>query len=223
MNRREALLTGAAAALIAAGPPSPAAAPGERPYKVAVMLGERSVVIDFAGPWEVFQDVMLGMPDHMRAPYELFTVGKTKEPVLLSGGMRVAPDYDIGSAPAADILLVPAQNSDPAMLAWLRSASATAEITFSVCTGAFQLGRAGLLDGLSATTHHESWDSFEKQFPKTRLRRGARFVDNGRIVTAAGLTSGIDAALHIVKRQLGESVAAQTALFMEYQGTQWRA
>jgi len=92
----------------------------------------------------------------------------------------------------------------------------------SVCTGAFQVARAGLLDGLKATTHHEFWDDFAKEFPGVALERGPRFVDNGHVATAGGLTSGIDMALHIVKRYFGEDVAAATARYMEHDSTAWR-
>jgi transcriptional regulator GlxA family with amidase domain len=92
----------------------------------------------------------------------------------------------------------------------------------SVCTGAFQLGKAGLLEGLKATTHHEFWDDFAKQYPKVNLERGVRFVDNGHIATAGGLTSGIDLALHVVARYYGEEVAAATAKYMEYASERWK-
>lgn len=92
----------------------------------------------------------------------------------------------------------------------------------SVCTGAFQLGRAGLLDGLEATTHHEFWDAFEKQFPKVKLQRGPRFVEHPHVATAGGLTSGIDLALRVVARYFGDPVAQATADYMEYRGTGWK-
>jgi transcriptional regulator GlxA family with amidase domain len=92
----------------------------------------------------------------------------------------------------------------------------------SVCTGAFQLARAGLLKGIPATTHHDYWDSFAKEFPDIELKRGLRFVDNGRIVTAGGLTSGIDMALHVVSRYFGVAAAEATAAYMEYSSDAWR-
>ena len=92
----------------------------------------------------------------------------------------------------------------------------------SVCTGAFQLGRAGLLKGLKATTHHQFWDEFQSEFPDVALQRGLRFVDNGRIATAGGLTSGIDMALHVVARYFGDEVAAATAGYMEHASDAWR-
>jgi transcriptional regulator GlxA family with amidase domain len=92
----------------------------------------------------------------------------------------------------------------------------------SVCTGAFQLARAGLLEGIPATTHHDYFEDFAKEFPDIELRRGLRFVDSGRIATAGGLTSGIDMALHIVSRYFGVKAAEATATYMEYASDAWR-
>src|SRR5690606_35896315 len=106
--------------------------------------------------------------------------------------------------------------------AWLSKAAAGTDVTMSVCTGSFQLARAGLLEGLAATTHHDFWDAFSREFPKIELKRGLRFVDNGRIATAGGLTSGIDMALHGASRYFGNDVAAATATYMEYSRDAWR-
>ena len=92
----------------------------------------------------------------------------------------------------------------------------------SVCTGAFKLAELGMLDGLTATTHHDYWESFESQFPKVKLERGFRFIDHGRIATAGGLTSGIDMALHVVSRYFGEEAAQSTATYMEHDSAGWR-
>ncbi len=119
--------------------------------------------------------------------------------------------------------MVPAHRSTPESLAWLRQASATTDVTLSVCTGAFQLARAGLLQDVPATTHHQFLDAFNKEFPGIELRRGLRFVDSGRVATAGGLTSGIDMALHIVARYFGVAEAEKTAAYMEYRSEEWKA
>ncbi|WP_309087825.1 DJ-1/PfpI family protein [Phenylobacterium sp.] len=220
MDRRKLIL---GASLTAAGALGSAAAAqrlrARDGIKVAFLLGENANVIDTAGPWEVFQDTM-GSVDGRMAHFELFTVAPTADPVRMTGGLVVKPTYALADAPQPNVIVVPAQRSAAASLAWLKSASEKAELTLSICTGAFQLGRAGLLDGLTATTHHEFWDSFEKEFPKVKLQRGLRFVDNGRIATAGGLTSGIDLALHVVGRYFGEETAARTAAYMEHQRVQ---
>lgn len=196
--------------------------PERRTTKIAFLLGDHANVIDTAGPWEVFQDVEVEALVGTRSPFELFTVGPTEEILTMTGGLQVKPNYSIANAPQPNVIVVPAQRATDETRAWLRTAAAKTDVTLSVCTGAFQLARAGLLDGVAATTHHDFWDSFAKEFPTIELRRGLRFVDNGRIATAGGLTSGIDMALHIVARYFGEETAKKTARYMEYSSEAWR-
>jgi transcriptional regulator GlxA family with amidase domain len=202
---------------LAAEPPN--ALPRRERVRVAFMLGDNANVIDTAGPWEVFQDVMF---DGHHDPFELFTVAPTDKLLRMTGGLEVNPHYSIKNAPQPHVIVVPAHRSTDASREWLRSASQQTDVTMSVCTGAFQLARAGLLKGIPATTHHDFWDSFNKEFPDIELRRGLRFVDSGRIATAGGLTSGIDMALHIVSRYFGTDAAATTARYMEYSSDAWR-
>jgi transcriptional regulator GlxA family with amidase domain len=189
---------------------------------VAFVISPGATVIDFSGPWEVFQDVIL----HDRAmaiaqPFELFTVGPSREPVRVSGGLQIVPDYTFADAPEPKIIVVPAQEGAPGLQEWLRSASAKADLTMSVCTGAFVLADAGLLNGRSATTHHDFLDRLEHFYPEIKVRRDVRYVEGRRIATAGGLTSGIDLALRVVARYFGPEVAQQTASYMEHTGTGW--
>lgn len=196
--------------------------PERRTVKVAFFVGEGTNVIDTAGPWEVFQDAAVdGLIGH-RNPFELYTVGPSEQILTFTGGLKVKPHYSIENAPQPNVIVVPAQSATDTTRAWLRTAAAKTDVTMSVCTGAFQLARVGLLDGAAATTHHDFWDAFAKEFPKIELRRGLRFVDNGRVATAGGLTSGIDMALHIVARYFGDDTAAATARYMEYSSEAWR-
>lgn len=222
MNRRH-VLGGSIAATVAVfgAAVSIGTLPRRDRVKVAFMLGEGANVIDTAGPWEVFQDAML-MQDGHHHPFELFTVAPEVGILRMTGGLRVQPDYTIENAPQPNVIVVPAHRATDASRAWLKRASAGTDVTMSVCTGAFQLARAGLFDGIPAATHHEFWDFFEKEFPKVELRRGLRFVDSGRIAAAGGLTSGIDLALHIVQRYFGPEVAARTAEYMEYSSEAWK-
>jgi transcriptional regulator GlxA family with amidase domain len=235
MNRRSFVsrtLAGAAVGVFAtahasskragAAGPAPARLPARDRVRVAFLLGHSANVIDTAGPWEVFQDVTLHDAKN-HEPFELYTVAPTKDVLRMTGGLRVQPQYSIRNAPQPHVIVVPAQRATDESRAWLREASAGTDVTMSVCTGAFQLARAGLLDGVAATTHHDFWDAFAKEFPKIELRRGLRFVDNGRIATAGGLTSGIDMALHVVARYYGVPAAQATAEYMEYSSDAWRA
>jgi transcriptional regulator GlxA family with amidase domain len=140
----------------------------------------------------------------------------------MTGGLTVKPAYSIGNAPQPNLIVVPAHKSTDDSIAWLREASAGTDVTLSICTGAFQLAKAGLLKGVPATTHHDFWDSFHEKYPDIELKRGLRFVDSGRIATAGGLTSGIDMALHIVSRYYGVETAETTAAYMEYTSDAWR-
>jgi transcriptional regulator GlxA family with amidase domain len=186
---------------------------------VAFPLSEGATVIDFAGPWEAFEDVMLSGPDDL--PFRLFTVAESLEPVTCTGGMKVVPSFTFAGAPQPNVIVVGAQSGGPALQDWLREASRSADITISVCTGAFQLARAGLLAGQTATTHHEFVDHFEKEFPDIPVKRGVRFVEAERIATSGGLTSGIDLALRVVERYFGRALAEKTAAYLEYESRGW--
>jgi transcriptional regulator GlxA family with amidase domain len=196
-------------------------APNEIP--VAFVLTEGSTMIDFAGPWEVFQDVMLTEGGGMHHPFRLYTVGENRAAIRASGGMQIVPDYTFADAPMPRVVVVPAQQGAPQLADWLRNVRGKADVVMSVCTGAFQLGAAGLLDGKPATTHHDFFDRFQSRFPSVKLQRGLRFVQTDDVVfTAGGLSSGIDLALHIVERYYGRQVAERTATYMEYQSEGWK-
>jgi putative intracellular protease/amidase/YHS domain-containing protein len=194
--------------------------PNKGQIPVAFLVSDGAVVIDFCGPWEVFQDVMI--PGSEEPPFRLYTVADTKNPIRTSGGMQVVPDYTIENAPQPKVIVIPAQSSpSPAVLEWIRKSSKAADVTMSVCTGAFVLAKTGLLKGKSATTYHGAFVRFATQFPDVQLKRGARFVENGNLATAGGLSSGIDLALRVVERYYGREIAQRTAYDMEYQGEGW--
>ncbi len=230
MHRRQFIGTTLAASVAlfgsgrtqAAQPASPAPAaplPKRDKVKVAFMLGEGANVIDTAGPWEVFQDTVV----QHRDAFELYAVAPTEDLLRMTGGLTVKPAYSVRNAPQPHLIVVPAHKSTADSIAWLREASAGTDVTLSVCTGAFQLAKAGLLKGIPATTHHDFWEEFHEKYPDIELRRGLRFVDSGHIATAGGLTSGIDMALHIVSRYFGVETAETTAAYMEYASDAWRA
>ena len=194
--------------------------PANAPVKVAILMTDGATVIDFAGPWEVFNDVTL--PGD-RDGFELMTVGASRSPVRASGGLMVVPDWTFDDAPIPDVVLVPAQRGAPGMIEWLKKVDGQKKLVLSVCTGAFKLGEAGLLDGKPATTHHDFFDRFAKKYPNVKLQRGKRFVQSDdRTFTAGGLSSGIDLALHVVDLYYGREIAQQTATYMEYEGTGWK-
>jgi len=229
MNRRQLILSSTAfglsplaAALSTAGS-SPGAAlpvPTSGSIAVAFLVSDGAVVIDFCGPWEVFESVsMSGRHD---AAFRLYTVGETTAPITASGGMRIVPNFSFKTAPAPKVVVIPAQRgAGDSALEWIRLVTHHTDVTMSVCTGAYVLARTGLLSGQSATTHHSSYADFAMQFPDVRMVRGARFVEAGNLATAGGLSSGIDLSLRVVERYFGRDVATQTAYYMEYQGQGW--
>jgi transcriptional regulator GlxA family with amidase domain/YHS domain-containing protein len=137
--------------------------------------------------------------------------------------LQIVPNYTFETAPAPKVIVIPAQHgATEAMLRWIRNATKTTDVTMSVCTGAFVLAKTGLLAGKSATTFHEAFDSFEKQFPDVHLKRGARFVEDGNLATAGGLSSGIDLAMRVVERYSDRETAEKVAFTLEYQGQGWK-
>ena len=240
MKRREFLERSTAAGVLAAFPSSlwarvaartkgtavatlplvPLPAPDHGSIPVAFLISEGAVVIDFCGPWEVFQDVYI--PGRQDPPFRLYTVAETAAPIRASAGMKIVPDYTFETAPPPKVVVIPAQSGrSEATLDWIRKAARGADVTLSVCTGAFLLAKTGLLAGKSAATHHGSYKSFAMEFADVHLKRGARFVDEGGLASAGGLSSGIDLALHVVARYFGRDVADRTADYMEYQGKGW--
>ena len=179
--------------------------------RVAVLLFEGAEIIDYAGPFEVLGSVGA----------KVFTVARTTEAIHSVYGLVVKPDFDFQSAPPADVLLVPGGGigpimDDPLALEWVRKRAADSRHVLSVCNGAFILAKAGLLDGLSATTTASNLERLANGYPKVKVVRDKRFTDNGKIVTSAGLSAGIDGALHLVERVYGRLRAEEAARDIEY-------
>ena len=199
---------------------NPLKPPAKGSIPVAFLISDGAVVIDFCGPWEVFQNVMI--PGSMDMPFQTYTVAETTKPITASGGMKIVPDYTLDNAPAPKVLVIPAQSaSSKAVLDWIRESSKSADVTMSVCTGAYLLAATGLLKRKAATTHHGSYVDFGRKYPDIQVKRGARFVEAGNLASAGGLSSGIDLAFRVVERYFGSDVASQAAFDMEYQGTGW--
>ena len=187
--------------------------------QVQILLFDDVEVLDFAGPFEVFGVTGLRTGP---APFCVETVGLSRAPIRARGGLQVQPSVSIEEASRCDVLVLPGgfgtrrEMHNAALLEWICRQAESAEAVLSVCTGALLLGRAGLLANLDATTHHLAIDELTAASPSTKVLRGARIVDNGRIITSAGISAGIDAALHVVERLLGHAVAEETAEYMEY-------
>lgn len=184
--------------------------PKPKPVKILFYLQDGVEVLDFAGPMEVFTD----------AGFQVAVVSKTKDPIVAQGVLKITPDYSIADAPPADIIAFFGGNSgnaseNPDVIKWLKNAPVPSYY-FSVCTGAFVLGKAGMLDGLTVTTFHESIDGLKKAVPAAKVLSNVRFVDNGKVITTAGISAGIDGALHLVSEIRGRETAIAVAKYMEY-------
>jgi putative intracellular protease/amidase len=184
----------------------------QRPPTVAILLFDGVQIIDYSGPWEVFG----------QAGFEVHTVAEKTEPVTTRFGQKVIADYTFDNSPKADILLLPGGRGtlkaadNPRVIKWIQANAKDARYVMSVCTGAFLLARAGLLDGLTATTFHGAIGALSEAAPKAKVVYDQRYVDNGKVITTAGLSSGIDGALHLVAKILGRGEAQSEALGLEY-------
>lgn len=191
---------------------------------VGIYVFDDVEVLDFAGPYEVFTTAARvhrrGQPDS--APrFGVFTVGRTTHRLHARAGLAVLPDHDFSSHPPIDVLIVPggvvtAELARPEVAAWIARMAANSTLTASVCTGAFLLARVGLLDGLTATTHWEDIADLRAMFPQVTVREQVRWVDEGQIVTSAGISAGIDMSLHLVERLAGRELALLTARQMDF-------
>jgi transcriptional regulator GlxA family with amidase domain len=190
---------------------------------VGILIFPEVEILDFSGPYEVFSVASRVLKrDHgEQDPFEVFLVAETLDVLRARYDYRVSPHYSFDGHPPIDILLIPGgvmdqPRSSPATLQWIISTAPHAKIVSSVCTGAFLLAQAGILDGLQATTHWEDVASLREEFPHVRVLEDRIWVDEGRCVTSAGIAAGIDMCLHLVSRLKGEKVARATARQMDY-------
>jgi transcriptional regulator GlxA family with amidase domain len=191
---------------------------------VGIVLFEDVETLDFCGPFEVFSITRLNEEKRREelSPFQVLLVAENSDPVTTIGGMKVIPQYTFDNCPHLDILVVPGgwgvrkEQNNPVLLNWLRARAPEVELLTSVCTGSMLLGFAGLLNGFHATTHWRSLDWMRESFPSVTVEYEKRVVEDGRVLTSAGISAGIDMALHVVARYFGEEIAQATARHMEY-------
>jgi putative intracellular protease/amidase len=204
-------------------PNAPSQVKGTR--NLAILIFEGVQIIDYTGPYEVFGGVYI---DNARA-FNVYTVSEKTDAITTAMGMSVNPKYNFDNAPKPDVLLIPGGGgskpglpgvggvlANPRMIKWVADNAKDAELVMSVCNGAFIIHKAGLLEGLTATTTASLIDLLAETATNTRVVRDKRFVDNGKVITAAGLSSGIDGALHVVEKLFGRGQAQMSALGIEY-------
>jgi transcriptional regulator GlxA family with amidase domain len=181
-------------------------------------------VLDFAGPFEVLSVARLNESRRREepSPFEVLLVAESLEPVQATGGLRVLPNHDLESCPLLEILIVPGgwgsrrEVDNARLIGWVRARAEQAELTASVCTGSFLLAQAGLLDGKRATTHFASLERMRQTYPDVHVKDALQVVEEGNVLTSAGISAGIDLALKVVARYHGEAVARAAARHMEY-------
>ena len=205
-------------------------------WTVGILLFDQVDLTDITGPSEVFyhadysrrdlHKILFGRDTPENHPFLVKTVSQAGVPLKASNGLRLAPDYSFEQTPAFDIVVIPGANlgviaqvlTQEEIIQWIARSSSQSQLMTSVCTGAFLLAEAGLLNGKRATTHWAALDQFEQQFPQIQVQRTGKFVDEGPIITAAALTAGFHMALHIVERLLGEQMAQAVAKGIDMEG-----
>jgi transcriptional regulator GlxA family with amidase domain len=194
---------------------------------VGILIFDEVEVLDFCGPFEVFASASIPgeAPRDERRLFRVLTIAEHDRLVRCRGGLLVQPHHAFADHPRLDVLVVPGgygtrrELTNPVLLDWIAAQDRQTAITTSVCTGAFLLAADGLLDGKRATTHWASIDWLREHYPAIDVRADERVVDEGHVVTSAGVSAGIDMALHVVARLHGHDIAAETARHMEYD---WR-
>ena len=188
-------------------------------WSVGIFLFNEVEVLDFAGPFEVFSVTEV----NEEKPFTDYTVSENGEMITARNGLKVQPDYSIENLPPVDILIIPGglgareyEIKNEIVIKWIRQQMKEVKLMTSVCTGALLLAKAGLLEGLKATTHWASIEKFKNEFQNVEVIENVKFVDEGHIITSAGISAGINMAFHIVKNLLGVHVAEDTAKRMEY-------
>ena len=195
-----------------------------RTLNVAILLFPEVEVLDFAGPFEVFSVASRITRDRGHPPFLVSTVAAERLPVAARHGLPVIANFSFAERPLVDILIVPGgivdqPMADPATLEWLGETARHAALTASVCTGAFLLAKLGLLAGKTVTTHWDDIAELRAAYPDLRVVEDVPYVDEGRIVTSAGISAGIDMSLHLVARLAGEPLALRTARQMDFAWT----
>jgi transcriptional regulator GlxA family with amidase domain len=193
--------------------------------KVGILVFDDVELLDMAGPYEVFTTAARvwarSQPSGTAPCFEVVTLARQGGPIRARAGLQLMPDFELGSHPALDLLVVPggvvdAELAQPELMDWLRHQQQVVPLLASVCTGALLLAHAGLLDGREATSHWEDLDALRQLRPQVQVREGVRWVDAGSVVSSAGISAGIDMSLYLVERLHSRELALRTARQMDF-------
>lgn len=189
---------------------------------VAFLVYDDMNILDYSGPREVFSQAARTMKSKgIKQEINAYTIGYPSLTIKAIEGTVIQADYTLDNSPQPDFLILPGGNithisKDLKVIEWIKNIANTSKVTMSVCTGAALLAETGLLDGKEATTHHLFLASFKERYPRVKLRNDMRFVDEGSVMTTAGVSAGIDGALHLIIRYFGKDIALSAVSAMEY-------
>lgn len=188
------------------------------PIKVAILIYDGVYLLDFCGPQEIFFDTMNEKNEKI---FDVMLVAPTISPIKAHTGTTIVPDFSIDHCPVPDILVIPGGDLEiidrnPLLGEWIQKNSLQSKITLSVCTGAFILAKLGMLDGLHATTWWGACEYLQKKYTQIKVSTKDRITDNGKIITTAGVSAGIDGALYVVSKLINKETAKKTARYIEY-------
>jgi len=187
--------------------------------RIGAFVFDGAEELDFVGPWEVLTTWANAFPDD---EVEVFTLATTADLVTCAKGLRVLPDHTLDTAPPIDVLVYPggegnrAHIGDEQIKGWLNKLAADGALMTSVCTGSLVYASAGLLDGRPAVTHWAWLELLTSLGQNIEVRKDERFVDDGNVITAAGVSAGIDMALHLVQRLASVERAREVKKFIQY-------
>jgi len=190
-----------------------------KPLHVGIFLFNEVELLDFAGPFEVFTVTAELSDDQL---FKVFTITEDGKQISTVNGLRVVPDYGFANHLPIDLLIVPGgagtknEMTKASVLKWVREQYEISQITMTVCSGTRILGKLGLLDHLEIITHHEVIADMKEISPKAIIKGNARYTDNGKILTSAGISAGIELSLYVVDKLFGKVVADKTAIYIEY-------
>jgi transcriptional regulator GlxA family with amidase domain len=192
--------------------------------KVGMLLFPNIELLDFCGPYEVLSTFHFDENKRMLepSPFEIYLIAENEGMIKTRAGLQVAAEYSLDNHPPFDILLVPGgwgtrkEINNKKIINWIKKIAQKVELITAVCTGSMLLGKAGLLKGKHATTHWQSLSWMKEEFPETIVEDAYHIVEDGNVITSAGISAGIDMALRVVQKYYGEEVARNTARYMEY-------
>jgi transcriptional regulator GlxA family with amidase domain len=195
---------------------------------VAIFIFDEVEVLDFAGPFEIFS--VSGLRSGKEKPFNVYTVAE-KQAISARNNLLITANYLLPNCPKPAIILIPGgggihadgtpfgsrkEMHNEVLLNWIKEQNKTVELVLSVCTGSLILAKAGLLEGISATTHWKAVDAMQAAAPNTTLFPEKRWVDNGRIILSAGVSAGIDMSLYVISKLLGKAMADENAQYIQY-------